>query len=257
MITLALDVSTKPGFAVFNETELISYGTLWSQETTEDLGIYPESYMRLADIVSDRVLSLIRTLPVNEPFSLVMEETTASSQNYSQKKLEWIHLRILQKVLNHAFTKRPVAPKVFYIRDGVWKRLVGANQTKEERNWNARIARYKKKNNKKIAKLSKVKGEKPKRVRKLGPKDYALRALRDIYGLELDIKQEDACDAILIGTAFLWNAPTCNGRDDGGILTDELKELLLKEKRPVTLSETLKKHEVRDGIPDFDREKDV
>lgn len=238
MIIIALDLSTKPGYAVFENTRLVRYGTLFPKMPLKDVPLpYPHNYAHMANTVTEKLYTgIIRPyLSQTNAIQIVIEETTASSQNYSQKILEWIHLSLYQKLAVHEAW--PIG--IHYIRDGVWKRLTGANQNKEERNWNARISRYKKKHNKTIAKLAAKKGEKPKRVRRLDSKDYAIRAVREIYGLELEREQEDQSDAILLGTAFIWGAPKCTGRDEDGILTDELKETLIANRCPVSIAENV------------------
>lgn len=238
-ITVALDVSEKPGFAIFHETCLVRSGTLFQEKSKSELGPYPYNYIKLARKVADRVIKeVINPLPIPNKIFVVIEETTASSQNYSQKILEFIHFELLARIEALQSDSMVQALQadimVCYVRDGVWKRIVGATQSKKERNWNARVRRYKVKNNKKIAKLVTEKGGKAHRVRKLNSKDYALRAVKDIYGLELSREKEDEADAILLGTAFLWGAPYCDGTDEGGVLTDVIKEILLANRCAVT-----------------------
>lgn len=237
MILIALDLSTKPGYAVFEGTKLIRYGTLYPDVLLKDVPLpYPHNYAHMTSGVTGKLYAhIIRPyLSQTNAIQIVIEETTASSQNYTQKILEWIHHSLYQRL--SALEGWPIG--VHYIRDGVWKRMTGANQNKEERNWNARISRYKKTHDKKIAKLAKVKGEKPKRVRKLDSKDYAKRALKEVTGLDLPIESEDAIDAILIGIAFLWGAPKCDGTTDGGTLTDEMKETLLANRCSIIINAT-------------------
>lgn len=217
MYVVSIDLSTKPGYAVFFNGKLQSSGTLFADKKTGDFGSYPYNYMYLAQHTVNKIMEqVIKPILHSDHRPLVvLEETTASSQNYSQKILEFIHLALLQVL-------RIYYIEVRYIRDGAWKRLVGATQSKEERNHNARLSRYKKKHNKVIGKLKDKEG-KLKRARKLDAKDYALRALRDIYNLDFNREQEDECDAILIATAYLWGCPVADGTIDGGLMTDEIK----------------------------------
>lgn len=211
---LSLDLSTKPGWAFFKNSTLHSYGTLWADKTTEDFGSYPENYLGMVHHTIDRLYEeiILRCLKEVPEITIVIEETTASKNNYSQRKIEWIHYALVN-LLNEIHPNL----KIVYIRDGVWKNKTGARQTKEERNLNAKIARYKKKHNKKLAKLDLDKSGKAKVVGKLGPKHYALRAVKDHFQIELQRQEEDSADAILIGYAYILGVPVCDGTPEGGL----------------------------------------
>lgn len=211
MTTIAIDLSEKPGIAVYAETKLVRYVTLFPERKKSDMGPYPLNYLTMAQDIVDRIWGEIQDLP--RPVRVVLEETTASSQNYSQKILEFAH---------HALNVRLAAEgiAVAYIRDGVWKRLVGALQNKAERSHNSRLSNYKKKHNKVVGKL-KDKDGKLKRARKLDSKDYAIRAVQDHFQITLERADEDHADAILIGLAYLMGAPLCDGTTDGGTLDEQ------------------------------------
>lgn len=242
--TVALDVSEKPGWAIFHDLTLHSSGTLWQEHKKADLGPYPYNYIQLAVEVSARIFDdvlfpVIKLMGPTDSIDIVIEETTASSQNYSQKILEFIHAETLNLIRTAIIDSQKVITRVSYIRDGVWKRICGATQSKVERNWNARVSRNKKKRGKTIAMLVTEKGGKAHRVRKLNAKDYAIRALKEIHGLEFAREREDECDAILLGTAFLWGAPVCDGTDEGGVLTDPMKNEILKIHAPHRVNEEI------------------
>lgn len=233
-ITIGLDLSSKTGFAVFHDTALVRSGTLWPEQDIFDINtIYPFNLRFLVEGFADRIVREVvqkeRWENEGSPIHIVCEELTVGSEVTTQKRLHWLHLALLQKL-----EKYNVTYTLSVIRDGVWKRLTGANQTKTERNWNARISRYKKKNDKKIAKLVTEPGGKAHRVRRLDSKDYAIRAAKEIYGIDFKREQEDECDAILLTTAFLWGAPCADGTPEGGVLTDEIKEQLLAKKCSVS-----------------------
>src|ERR1035437_5866694 len=163
-ITVALDVSEKPGFAIIHDQCLVRSGTLFQQNSKSELGPYPYNYIQLAIEVADRILVEVLAPETHnmgvafDKMSVCIEETTASSQNYSQKILEFIHYETLNVI--RGLRDEMVNVQVHYIRDGVWKRMTGANQSKVERNWNARVARNKKKRGKTIAMLVTEKGGK-------------------------------------------------------------------------------------------------
>lgn len=209
MNLIALDLSTKPGWACFENGALKDYGTLFPNAKKDDpiYGKYPFNYFKFADEVVGKVFEIIDTYHGGKCgfHHVVVEETTTSKNNYSQKILEFIHCLFIDGL-------RGRGVDVSYVRTGVWRNIVGAQQTNEERNWNAKIARIKKKTGKKLAKID------GKVVRKLDRKDYALRSFKEHFGKELPREMEDACEAALIGLAFLRGCPVCDGTTDGGTL---------------------------------------
>jgi len=194
---------------------LVRYGTLWADKTESDFGNYPFNYLELACHVARRLYEEVILPSCNDSseLNIVIEETTASQANYSQKKLEWIHYAVLDLLR----IRPPVTNlKIFYIRDGVWKNKTGARQNAEEKKINGKISRYKKKHGKKLAKLDLTGSGKARVVGKLGPKHYAIRAVREHFGIELQLQQEDSADAILLGKAFVMGVPVCDGTPFGG-----------------------------------------
>jgi hypothetical protein len=220
---ISLDLSSKPGFAVYHKGVLIRYGTLFQKIKVDQMGPYPMNYVSHARHVVERIrdeviLPLIPALELEKltprDIQFVIEETTASSQNYTQKTLEFIHCGLIQ------FLVEGLDAKVSYIRDGVWKRVCGANQNAAEKALNAKISRYKKKHNVTLAKFVNEQGK--LRVKgKLDRQDYYIRAVKEIFGLEFTKEFEDTAAAILIGLAYLRGAPLCDGTTKGGLLAKE------------------------------------
>jgi hypothetical protein len=227
MIMIGLDLSTKPGFAVFEDGDLKRYGTLWADKTRDEFGPYPYNYLGWAEHTVIRLFNeVIDREMLHQPGKplLIVEETTGSNQNYTQKILEFIHYRLLQECRLREY-------RVVYIRDGVWKNMVGARQNKEEKRLQARISRQKKKkkeaflkenpNAEKIpsfrAKLDLDKSGKAKVVAKLDQADYSIRAFFEHFGTQLSKEHEDAAEAALLVQAYFLGAPHCDGTIDGGI----------------------------------------
>lgn len=227
-ITIGLDLSTKPGFAIFKGETLERFGTLWAEKTREDFGPYPMNYLLLADHVAVRIINEVidrELLNRSDVPTIVIEETTGSNQNYTQKILEFIHCRLL----HHLHFRSPY--NIIYIRDGVWKKLVGANQNKEEKRLQAKISRQKKKkkaeflkenpNAEKIpnfrAKLDLDGTGKAKVVAKLDQADYSIRAFNEHFGMKLTKEHEDAAEAALMVKAYFMGAAPCDGTVDGGL----------------------------------------
>jgi hypothetical protein len=207
MKVLALDISTKTGFAEYDGGTLVDSGTLWPDETLQDRSLkYPFNYVEFCAYVASLITKKYIAVA---PDVVVIEETTASNNNYSQKQLEYIHAFFLTElIVNH---KGPLPPVVYYIRDGVWKDLAGARQNAAEKQWNAKIRYVKKKTGKARAKIG------GKIVRKLDKKDYYIRAANERFGKQLTREDENEAAALLIGTAYLMGAPTCDGTVRGGL----------------------------------------
>ena len=234
MNILSLDISTKPGWAFFKDSKLIRYGTLWADKTVEDFGPYPGNYLDFVQDVADRLYSQV-FLPCwresGSKLTVVIEETTASQNNYSQRKVEWIHYTILHAI-REVFPDLPIR----YVRDGVWKTKVGARQNNEEKKLNGKISRAKAKKKKAIledttltedekkAKIKAIRAKldldgsgKARVVGKLSGKNYALRAFTEHFGIELQRQDEDAADAALLGWAYICGVPICDGTTTGGL----------------------------------------
>lgn len=238
-ITIGIDLSTKPGFAVFRGNELYRYGTLWADKTREDFGPYPYNYLALADYTICKLFNEVidrETFNYSGVPTIVIEETTGSNQNYTQKILEFLHYRLIQEFrLRQHF-------QLVYIRDGVWKNLVGARQNTAEKKLQSKISRQKKKkkadflkanpNAEKVpsfrAKLDLDGSGKAKVVARLDQADYSIRAFREIFGIELSKEHEDAAEAALLVKAFFMGAPHCDGTTEGGIPIETKKEKALE-----------------------------
>jgi hypothetical protein len=203
MCLLALDLSTKPGYAVFEGDKLVSYGTLFPEKSLKDFGNYPFNYVYFADYVAGRVIEMVNTL---KPITVAIEETCRGKNSYSQKTLEFIHYAVVSGLMKQ---ENPVA--CFYIRTGTWRGIVGANQNLDERKMNDKIRQIKRSTGKKLAKID------GKVVGLLTRKHSAIRAFKEHFGVELSIKFEDAAEAALMGLAFLKGASRCDGNLYGGV----------------------------------------
>lgn len=216
MKVIALDVSTKTGWAIFHDGQPISWGTVFPDKTVKDFGQYPQNYVLLAEYLVEQVMSKLfgddgdHSLLRNPPFEVVIEETNAGRQNYSQKMLEFLHFVLIKRL-----AALGVTPK--YIRSGEWRGATESKMTKEEKSLNAKIGRIKKKTGKKLAKID------GKVVGKKGKKHVAIRRVGEIFGIELKRKDEDAADALLLGLGYINGAPACDGTTKGGKSKNKVK----------------------------------
>ena len=202
---LALDVSTKTGWALFQDGKPKSWGTLFPDKTVKDFGKYPINFVLLARYLVSQLMEQVIVPIMNElgtAIEVVIEETNASKQNYSQKLLEYLHFCIVNTLDMYG-----ISPK--YIRTGEWRKYTDSKMSKEEKSLNAKIARIKKQTGKKLAKID------GKVVGKKGRKHVALRRTEELLGIELMRKDEDAADALLLGLGYIKGAPICDGTTQG------------------------------------------
>lgn len=204
---LALDVSTKTGWALFEDGKPKSWGTLFPDKTVKDFGQYPINFVRLCQYLANRLIQDI-VIPVIQSYGVtqvevVIEETNSSKQNYSQKILEFLHFCIIESLYDLGLN-----PK--YIRTGEWRKYTDSKMSKEEKALNAKIAKIKRQTGKKLAKID------GKVVGKKGRKHVALRRTEELLGIELMRKDEDAADALLLGLGYIRGAPCCDGTISGG-----------------------------------------
>jgi hypothetical protein len=202
MKILALDLSTKPGYAVYEYGKLGSFGTLFADKKAKDFGEYPFSFFELAKYTVQKIYD--KLIEEHWPNVIVVEETTCGKNSLSQKTLEFIHCELLRLVseMNDRLAK-PIEVK--YIRTGIWRAAVGCKQSAEEKKLNKEILKIKKKTGKKLAKIE------GKVVGKITRKHVALRIFQEQFNIALPVKMEDAADAALVGLAFLKGAETCDG----------------------------------------------
>lgn len=206
MKIISLDLSTKPGWAYFVDGELKAYDTLFLNKEVSDFGVYPFGFVECAKFVVKRLFEEV--MEKYEFDQIVIEETTAGRNNYSQKILEFIHFLVVSTL------RLQGVHKIAYIRTGIWRRITGANQNAEEKAHNAMYRAQKKKKPK--GDKTRVRDKEDKLIRKLDKKDYAIRAFREHFGVQHEKKMEDACEAALIGLAFIKGAPVCDGTTNGG-----------------------------------------
>lgn len=226
-LIISLDLSGKPGYAILKDGIRLSSGT---SKPSRDLSVikdvYPWTYIRFAEEVSQLLLERLdfqlqgfkyHPRDIN---AVVIEETTSSSQNYSQKRLEFIHYAVLK--LLRTYCKNA---EFFYIRDGVWKSLTQARLTKDEKNNNAKISRLKAKKRKENPELKKIivkKDTKGNQVRKITEKDAYIRRANEVFGLDLQREDEDQAAALLLGLAYFLGAPKCDGTLKGGLVEKDI-----------------------------------
>jgi len=216
MKLLALDLSTSTGWSLFHKLTPLEYGTLEKIETRDykqeirSWKDYPDAYPENLMETAGKVAKMCGELyDAYEPDIVIIEEINKGRARISQKLLAFIQMAVTDILLSKG-------AKVKFLTTDCWRNITNSRSTKEDRNFNAKIARIKKKRKVELDKqvkageLTKVEAAKKaklpakidgKVVGKRGTKDYAIRRVKDIFGFELIKKENDAADALLLGIA--------------------------------------------------------
>lgn len=191
---LSLDISTKTGYALIVSSNdgifLESYGTL--PKISEPIGLYPSNYIDWAYQCFEKILELIDRFA---PEVLVVEETSKGSKNaMSQKILEFIHF-LLAKFI------KETGIKSVYVMTEQWRREIGCQMSKVEKDRNKEVRDYKKKNNTNIAY-----DKNGKRTGLIGRKHVNIRRVSEIFADQLirplKRKDEDLADGLGLAACY-------------------------------------------------------
>jgi hypothetical protein len=196
---LVLDISTKTGWALFNEDtmELTDKGLIKLDRTVKDFNKkfgYPIGFLYAAQAEATDIFHLIEKY---SPSKIIIEETNPSGRagRYSQKILEYIHCELLDLI----FSRLEDFKEVYYINSSEWRKTLKLILTKEDKK-NNKLA-----SNKATKKIFKIRG-------KITKKHLAVRYVNEKYNLNLLVQDNDIADAICLGEAFLLGAKLCDGQ---------------------------------------------
>lgn len=218
MKVLALDVSTKTGWAFFQDAQLVSFGLVEKMHSIDGYGEYPLNFMLCAADMANQVSQLAMQ---HKPDVIVIEETNKTGRfgsRHSQKLLEFIHLAIIQKI-GHAWPLK-------YINTSDWRKQL-----------NLSVAETKKKAKPFLKELKRLKGEHAKADKKQkkavkAELDKLKKTLKDkcIHGkidkksisvafvnlhftMALKKGDNDISDAICLGEAYVRGVKTLTNKD--------------------------------------------
>lgn len=214
MKVLALDISTKTGYAVLEGEvnqipQLKSFGKIETHQKVFDYGGYPFSFLFAAEDIVGRVMQLILD---TKPDVIVVEETNLGTfSRYKQKILEFLHCSFLRAfhttfVENHH--ANGVKPEVYYISSAMWRSAIGLQMTKEDKKNNALLSKAKKLSVETGKSLDKgslgIKG-------KINKKHLSVRYINTNFGKDFKMKDNDITDGICLGVGFFLGAKVCDG----------------------------------------------
>jgi hypothetical protein len=193
-VIIALDISTKTGFAVLeDDTSIVETGLIRLSKKIDEFGPYPDSFILAAEQIADKISKLVSKY---KPKSIVIEETNRGRARYSQKILEFLHFCVISRLMFLNFR-----PK--YISSSEWRKTLEIRLSKDD-----------KKNNLKVndAKRKKIPKKNLGLTGKINKKHLSVRYANDYWGINLRMKDNDTAEAMLLGLAFLRGAKVCDGK---------------------------------------------
>lgn len=175
---LALDISSVTGVAFFENGRLLTQYQIKISNKFNKLD-YPTNTYPWAREVANKLFNdiVLPSYEINSSIEVVIEQTNLGRNRISQAFLEAIHA-YLYELLTH----KGIQPK--YMSSSEWRALVGLQLSQED----------KKKN--KLLKQNKGRG-------KVTKKHLAIRLTKELFGLDLLVKENNIADACLLGWAFI------------------------------------------------------
>jgi hypothetical protein len=180
MKILALDVSTKSGWAVLDGDKPPEFGLLRVEVEDFNVNDYPErspkyplNMLHAANEMAAKLAELCRSVG---PDIVVVENTVKGRNRHTQRILEWIH-----KALWDQFCRMGLTP--IYRDPSAWRFVLEIRLSNED-----------KKNNK-MVKQGLKRG-------KIGKKHLSVRWANERYGLTLKLKDNDVADALALASAI-------------------------------------------------------
>lgn len=178
MKILGLDVSTKTGYAVISDGNLLEEGLLKADEVIYDDRVEDFALLTRATIMVGKILEVIK---LHKPDMIFVEQTNAGKFRSSQKQLEFIHCVLLDELYQISSPENDYVRVLRYVDTSQWRSNLGIKLSKDER-----------KHNKKV-KSKEARG-------KITPKHLTVRWANSTYGLALKLKDNDRADAIALAT---------------------------------------------------------
>lgn len=181
MRLLSLDISTKTGYSVFDDSKLVSFGNIFTEVKDFNVNknpnlspLYPLNILNASEDMGEKIFQLWLDY---RPDVVVIENSVKGRNRHTQRLLEWIHKAVWDR-----FTKVSVKP--VYMDPSEWRKVLEMRLTKED-----------KENNKLVSK-----GKKRGRITK---KHLSVRLINQTLGLKLKLKDNDVADSLNLALAYL------------------------------------------------------
>lgn len=186
MTTLSLDLSSKTGWALFNDGKYIESGVLdkvaildFDMKNEPNKSIhYPLNIITAAEEVGTKVKTLIES---KKPDFIVLENSTKGRNRHSQRFIEFMHFCVLKQIIQ-------LQIKFSYLDPSQWRSALDIRLSNEDKKNNRLVTQGKKRG-------------------KVNRKHLALRYVEDTFGLKLKVYQNDIADAICLNKAWWIKNP--------------------------------------------------
>lgn len=218
MKVLALDVSTKTGWALFDGAQLVSFGFLEKPRSFEECGNYPGNFTQVAEDMVNLIATVVAT---QKPDMLIVEETNKTGRfgsRHSQKILEFIHCFLIHRFKAHMPIK--------YINTSDWRKILKlsvADTKKMAKPYIKELTRLKgelakaDKAHKKVAKDALDAHKKTLKDKcihgKIDKKSISVAFVNMTHKLALKKGDNDISDAICLGEAYKRGVKTLTNKD--------------------------------------------
>lgn len=180
MKILALDISSKTGWAIFDNNKLVEYGLIRVElinfNVNNDPNKQPEYPYNLLKAADEMAAHLGNLIDIHNPDEIVIENTVKGRNRHTQRLLEWLHKSMLEQLISHKRT-------FTYLDPSEWRGILEIRMSKEDKKNNALVNKGKKRG-------------------KITKKHLSVRFANTTFGLKLKIKDNDMADAIALGLAF-------------------------------------------------------
>jgi hypothetical protein len=175
MKVLALDLSTKTGWAIIEDDNKPIYGFIEAPSTNNYELVPDYDQLLRAKEIANQIKSVIILHEAIIKFDHVyIEQTNTGSFRTSQKQLEFVHYAVLEMLREYG-----AANKVSYVDTSMWRRTLGIKLSTEQRAHNKKVSR------------KTAKG-------KITWKHLSVNWVNEKFGLELLLKDNDIADACCI-----------------------------------------------------------
>lgn len=226
MKVLALDLSTKTGYALFEDgAQLIASGCLYTPAfEVFKVQTYPNCLINYAKSVASSVADLVSK---TNPDIIVIEETNKTGRfgsRHSQKLLEWVHLLVLLTI--RELWPEQAEKTILYINTSDWRKKLGLSVLNSKKAAKPYLKQYTalakaaqglkgKEKKKALDELKLFKQDLVKRCihGKIDKKSISVAYVNATFGKSLFKGQNDEADAICLGMAYLNGVRTLQTED--------------------------------------------
>lgn len=181
---MSLDLSTSTGFAILDSGKLTDSGLVKApiedfnvNDFPERSSLYPYNIIDAAEEIAKQVTDIARHA---KPDTVVIENTCKGRNRNSQRALEFIHFAVIREL-------KSAGIRVSYIDVSRWRSILGLKLSQKQRQHNRWVSQGKERG-------------------RVTPKHLSVAKVNEIFGLEYKLKDNDICDAILIGYAWYQNS---------------------------------------------------